>query len=260
MGIKGLGKFIKEYGNVNNLSFYKNKKIAIDTSIYLHKFMYLAKDQNTFLKRFVNQINQFRKHNIEPIYVFEGDSPIEKQETLNNRKKNKDKKILKLENSECEIEQKIIKKTIITITYEDIIELKKIFDNYSVLYIDSLTEGEKYAAFMNKTDKVDLVLSNDYDSLTFGCKYLLSQSNGVYTEYCLETILSNLDITYIQFIDLCIASGCDYTPGIRGFGPSKSLKMIKKHGLIENWPDIPEDFKLILDNIRNIFKNNPEEN
>jgi len=36
-----------------------------------------------------------------------------------------------------------------------------------------------------------------------------------------------------EFIDLCILCGCDYTCTIKGIGPGRSIKMIKKHRSIE---------------------------
>ena len=260
MGIKGLSKIIKEYGIERNLSFYKDKKIAIDTSIFLHKFMYsVGDDKQKFLNRFIFQIKSFKKYNITPVYIFEGECPIEKKVTLDIRKNIKDKKLFELSNIICEDERKKKEKSIITITPNDILNLKEIFDQYNIEYIDSTTEGEKYCAYLNKTDNVDVVLSNDYDTLTFGCKYLLTNFNGKYIEFCLENILEKLDVNYDNFVDICISSGCDYYPkGLSRMGPIKSLNLSKKHGLIENWPNIniPEDMSLQI--IRNIFKNNPK--
>lgn len=49
----------------------------------------------------------------------------------------------------------------------------------------------------------------------------------------LEEILKSFEINMDEFIDLCILSGCDYTPTITGFGPATGLKMIKDCGTLE---------------------------
>ena len=89
MGIKNLNSFLEKHAkmaiNEHNLSRYKNKKIAIDTSIFLYKFMYSGK----FLESFINQVYHFRRFDIIPIYVFDGAPPKEKQEVLDNRKEHK---------------------------------------------------------------------------------------------------------------------------------------------------------------------------
>lgn len=54
----------------------------------------------------------------------------------------------------------------------------------------------------------------------------------------------------MQFIDLCIMLGCDYTNSIKGVGPKRAIELIKNHRslekIIENldvkkYP-IPEDW------------------
>lgn len=235
MGVRGLGKLIKDYGKIITLSNYKDKKLAIDTSIFLHKFMFNSSNRSVFLNRFKSQINSFEHNNIEVIYIFEGQYPIEKQQVINNRK------LKKNENS-------------IKITQGDIEALKILLNETGIQYIESHTEGEKHCAYLNKIKEVDAVLSNDYDTLVFGCDVLLTYMNGKYIEFKLDNILNNLEIEYSLFIDICIAAGCDYYPsGIKNYGTLKSLKMVKKYGTIENWDNIivPED--LNLQKYRKIF-------
>ena len=55
---------------------------------------------------------------------------------------------------------------------------------------------------------------------------------------------------YLQFIDLCIMLGCDYTNSIKGVGPKRAVELIKTHRslekIIENLDikkfPIPEDW------------------
>ena len=53
-----------------------------------------------------------------------------------------------------------------------------------------------------------------------------------------------------------ILIGTDFNPGIKGIGPKTALKLIKKHGRLEN---LPEDIKAKLpdtmDQIRDIYMN-----
>ena len=52
-------------------------------------------------------------------------------------------------------------------------------------------------------------------------------------EINLEIVLEKLNISYLQFIDICILSGCDYSNGIKGIGVFKALKLINEHRNIE---------------------------
>ena len=60
--------------------------------------------------------------------------------------------------------------------------------------------------------------------------------------YILDTILSDLELNYTQFIDLCILCGCDYTCTIPKVGPVNALKLIKKHITIDNFENVPKEF------------------
>jgi len=94
MGITGLNMFLKthipEIMNKQDLTMFKNKRIGIDTSIYLYKFKY--NDRNC-IESFVKQIYRLKLNKITPIYVFDGKPPVEKKRIINIRKKKKKKKI-----------------------------------------------------------------------------------------------------------------------------------------------------------------------
>jgi flap endonuclease-1 len=81
--------------------------------------------------------------------------------------------------------------------------------------------------------------TEDMDTLTFATPILLrrltapaSQKQPI-MEISLEKILTGLDLTYEQFVDLCILCGCDYSDSIKGVGPKTALKQIKKFKDIE---------------------------
>lgn len=241
MGVKGLSKFLMKYAKSIDFTYLEGKKIAIDTSIFLYKFKYNT-EGNEFLKRFIYQIQNFKKHSIIPIYIFDGISPPEKKETQAKRKEQREKNL---------------EQNRIYITKDDINNLKKLLKYFNIEYLTPNTEGEKYCAYLNKTN-IDIygVMSNDFDSLAFGCKKLIT-FNSELKEYDLEEILTDLNITLDIFIDICIASGTDYyQQGIPRMGPATSLKKIKKEPEICNWKGIPED--LNVNRIREIFKCEPD--
>jgi 5'-3' exonuclease len=62
-----------------------------------------------------------------------------------------------------------------------------------------------------------------------------------------------LELTYDQFVDLCILCGCDYCSTIKGIGPKTALKLVKQHKTLEaiiehlrkdKKYDIPADWRL----------------
>ena len=69
----------------------------------------------------------------------------------------------------------------------------------------------------------------------------------------LDSILSALEITREQLVDIAILIGTDYNPGIKGVGPKTALKLIKKHGAIEGaLAELSADIEN-FDAIRDVF-------
>jgi flap endonuclease-1 len=107
----------------------------------------------------------------------------------------------------------------------------------------------------------DYVGSQDYDALLFGAprvvrnititgKRKIPRKNimiDVKPEVLeLNEVLSALDITREQLIDLAILVGTDYNPGIYKVGPKTALKLVRKH---------PHDMQAIFDELGQTVEN-----
>lgn len=81
--------------------------------------------------------------------------------------------------------------------------------------------------------------TEDMDALTFGASVLVrhltvSEARKLpIREFRLDRVLSEMELTMEQFVDLCILLGCDYCETIRGIGPKRAVELIRKHGDIE---------------------------
>jgi len=95
MGIRMLNKFLQDKCKTSisfiNLSELSGKRIAVDISIYLYKFL----SENALLENLYLMISIFREHKITPIFVFDGKPPVEKNDTIAFRKKTKRNQLLK---------------------------------------------------------------------------------------------------------------------------------------------------------------------
>lgn len=146
-----------------------------------------------------------------------------------------------------------INKKIISIKPHHIENAKKLFDLFGVSYIHAPCEAESLLAVLCKMKIIDSCITEDMDILANGCKVFLknfSADKNHVDEYCLEGILENLEITYDQFVDLCILCGCDYTSKIYGIGHVNAYKLIQKYknieGILENIKSMPK-FKVPAD-------------
>lgn len=228
MGIKHLNKLIRN--NCNNaltkvhFSSLKNKKLAIDISIYLYKYQL----ENTLIESIYLMISQFRMYNIIPVFIFDGKPPAEKKELLRERKEkkreaeeryNKLHELLKEEDITKEEEQNILeemdseKKNFVKVKHSDIEEVKNLIRLYGVTYYDAPGEAEELCALLVKKNIVDGCISEDMDLFLYGCSKVyryLSLANSTLILYDTNEILTTLKCNIDEFKIICILSGSDY--------------------------------------------------
>lgn len=230
MGIKLLNTFLKiktkNKEAIKKISFEHlyDKKIVIDTSIYMYRFL----GEDKLIENFYLMCSLFRHYNIHPLFVFDGKPPNEKDETIKKRKEEKQKakeeyEFLnnKLENEQLsindkkEIEEQMLelKKSFIHIKNQNIRDLKGLFDSMGVNYIDANGEAEQLCAKIVLQKKAYACLSEDTDLFVYGCPRVLrylSLKNQSFVLYTFKDILHSLGLTKIEFQKICILSGCDY--------------------------------------------------
>ena len=255
MGITGLNilfkKYIPDIKQTRNLNYYKGSTIGIDTSILLYKYIHISNknnsQENTFIVNFINKIVLFFNHGIMPIFCFDGIPPEEKQHVLNKRYEQKEKLKKKIElhilNGNIEEAEKI-KNQLIYVSKDQKAKLIELFNIIKIPYIIAEGEAEELCAYLQKNKIINYTLTEDSDSLVFGCSNILKTTKDKYTyvEYNLNDILFHLKISYFQFIDLCILLGCDYCPSIHRLGPVNGYNIIKKYNNIENFIENNKDY------------------
>lgn len=282
MGIKNLTSFIKTHSpdsmKNSNLYSYEGKTLAIDASIFLYKSLINVRSKNDYLRnkegKIISHIQgiyiktvQYLTLGIKPIYIFDGKPPSEKKECINGRKKKVEELKKKMENSNSEKEKKELEKGTIRLTKEYIDDIKKLLNLMGVSYIHANGEAEAYASEMCRLKMVDGVVTEDMDTLTYGCPVLIRKCidksikrPDMITTFNYEKIIEDLKLTHEQFIDFCILCGCDYCPTILRVGPQKAYQYIQKYGTIEKIIEscsnlsITEDFKNKYVPSRGIFK------
>jgi 5'-3' exonuclease len=78
--------------------------------------------------------------------------------------------------------------------------------------------------------------STDTDNLTYGCPLVITGFNGSggVSVISINDVLACLDMSYREFVDLCIMAGCDYNDNIPKIGIGKSHKLLKEYHSIDN--------------------------
>lgn len=246
MGIRYLNKYFREECSAKNncikiiyLSQLSGKKIAVDISIYLYKF--IGDDQ--LIENMYLMLSIFKYYNIIPVFIFDGKSPAEKKELLIQRREEKIraekefillKKTLEINTDIEETERQeiinnmdILKKKFIHISRDQIQTVKNLIKCYGMTYYDAPGEADKLCALLNVKGKVWGCLSEDMDMFVYGCKNVLryfSLLNHTVVLYDTKNILKTLDISLKELKEICILSGTDYNI-------DKNNRNNKKHDL-----------------------------
>jgi len=249
MGINGLTKFLKKYAPDSlqeiDIDALNGSKIAFDTSILIYQFVIAIRST---IKDIVNESGKSISHihasimktksfinkKICPIFVFDNKPPTIKFETIDKRSKTRNDASNLLESIDLSHDDKVkYLKQSTKITAAEMNECKEVLTLMGIPTINSYEEADPQCAFLNKKKYVDAVASEDMDLLTFGTKVLLrNMTKKKILKIELEVILKDLQLTYEQFVDLCILFGCDYCPTIPGVGRERAYILIKSYGSI----------------------------
>lgn len=257
MGIKGLKKVIsdncpKSITEIKTKNLF-NRKIAIDASICIYRFLVSVRidgnnlssihgEQTSHIVGFFYKTIRLLELGIKPVFVFDGEAPVLKNEELLKRNERRDKAEEKYQIAkEQEDTNEMLRqsKRSVRMTEKHINDIKKLLFLMGVPFIVAPSEAEAQCAEMCKLNLVYGVASEDMDTLAFSAPIMIknltfSEAKKIpVCEIRHSLILKEISLTENQFIDLCILLGCDYCKTIKGVGPMKALQLIRKHESIE---------------------------
>ena len=246
MGIKYLNTYIKTSTTNKSiqklkLNYLSNRIIAVDTSIYLYKFLY----NGELFESIYQMLCIFYYYNIIPIFVFDGKAPLQKIELIKKRNHEKNeaeieynnlKNLLLMNNSNANYNNIInkmnnLKKKFIRINKDDIIQIKELINAFGYNYIQAECEADIVCSALVVKKIAYACLSEDTDMFLYGCEKVLryfSILNHSVVLYDLNNILYELKITFKEFKEICILSGTDYDTD-NNKNLYKSLELFKSY-------------------------------
>lgn len=108
MGIDGLKSLIGKCGASRNIKHYRYKKGALDTSIFLYRYIYRSPTEDEceryVIDGFLQQLQKFKKYNIIPIYIIDG-TATQTKKVLEKRQTQRNKTNQKISTFQDEIQQ-----------------------------------------------------------------------------------------------------------------------------------------------------------
>ena len=263
MGIRGLNSLLIKFDCIQN--FQKVPKdiniIAIDANLYLCKYLYSHNVE--VLYSILNQVLKFLSANIIPIYIFDGEAPVEKLNTIKKRKIKK-KNILNkitllkkhlvtnLENKDAILKKiKHLERLCTTISSDLINNVKLLLNILRIQYFDSIGEADYTCCKLSKLNLVNACLTEDMDFLLLGSDIIINfKKKGIVNYLDRKIILKNLNLTNDQFKELCIILGSDYHNFKIKLKPIDAYNNIKKYSNINNWL-LDSDNELITNYLTN---------
>ncbi|KAI8342454.1 hypothetical protein BC941DRAFT_140769 [Chlamydoabsidia padenii] len=93
MGVQGLWQLLSPVARPVQLESLRNRKLAIDASIWIHQFMRTMRSEDGSALRSGHTLGFFRRickllfYNIKPVFVFDGGAPTLKRSTIRERRK-----------------------------------------------------------------------------------------------------------------------------------------------------------------------------
>jgi flap endonuclease-1 len=258
-----------------NLKDLEGRTIAIDAFNTIYQFLSGIRQRDgtplkdsdgnvtSHLSGLLYRTSSIVERGIKPIYVFDGKPSEHKSETIAKRKevKEKSKEEWKkaVDNGDEELARKYAMRTTHITPY--VVESSKhLLDLMGIPYVQAVGEGEAQASYMVQNKDAWAVASQDYDCLLFGSPRIIRNltlsgglSNLEYME--LKKVLSNLNFTREQLIDLALLVGTDFNDGVHGIGVKRGVKLLSKKDLEDVLVDLDVEPKTDVDTLRGIFTN-----
>jgi flap endonuclease-1 len=250
---------------VVKLEDLSGKTVAIDAYNALYQFLAIIRQPDgTPLKDRTGKVTShlsgllYRTSNlvelgIKPIYVFDGKPPELKTEEIQRRRQVKVEAKVHYEKAVARgdmVKARMFAQATTSMKTYMKEDAQRLLGLMGLPWVQAPSEGEAQAAHMTQRGDADYCASQDYDSLLFGAPMLLRNvtvsgrrklpGKNVYIDvipevFMLDKVLKECEITYEQLIDVGILIGTDFNPdGIKGLGPKTALKLIQKHGTLEN--------------------------
>ncbi len=283
MGIKGLNNLLKRhapyaYGEIT-LDQLRGTRVGIDAYNWVHTSYPTAKkiviqrtdvtkhdpDESEIVKEWISLLFDFIKkwlnHGITPVFVLDGQYPMEKSVTRSKRRDDQRKTKARM----LELLETVRTSDPLSITAEMIDELRKKMTNTrtiadeSIEYMKDLLkalgipvvqatyEGEQLCSMLAIEGEVSAVFSTDTDNLAYGAPLLITKfsgfersktGGGVWKCKCVwhENILKQLKYTHEKFVELCILGGCDYNTNMPKIGIITAHKLLNQYHSIDAFP------------------------
>jgi len=288
MGLNIKSIITKKELEIKDLS---GKILAVDTFNILYQFLTTIRQQDgtpltnkkgevtSHLNGLFFRTTNLMKQGLRPVFVFDGKAPDLKQKERKRRRQIKQKAQIQYEvarEAKDLIGMKKFASRTAYLTADMIAQAKELITLLGLPIVQAPSEGEAQAAHIVNQGHAYAAVSQDYDTLLYGCPRLIHNLSIVGRKklpgklaykvvkpemITLKELLKSLGIDSEQLLMLSILIGTDYNRGgVKGIGPKKALKLVKEYN--DDWESMfskvefsthsPHPWTEIADTFRNM--------
>ncbi|XP_071115350.1 flap endonuclease GEN homolog 1-like [Haliotis cracherodii] len=220
MGVTGLWPFLSGLGTAQSLSEAAGMTLAVDLSAWICQ----ARSASTAVKQsprfFMIRTIFYRtiellKYGVKLVFVLDGEVPRLKQVCLHKRQTVRGlSRATKAGSSSDRSHYKETTKVVV-----------ELLESLGLPVIHSPGEAEKMCAYLNSTQRVDAVLTDDGDAFLYGAGVIMrkfDKSDTSAVRVSMADIEGERGHTRRSLIGFALLSGCDYNEGgVKGVGPEQ---------------------------------------
>lgn len=258
MGISELLRKLGPITEAKHISDFANKTAAIDIMNWLYKGIYACAAQQApesksdlYLNYPLKMLALLRAHSITPIIVFDGKTLKEKKKIEEDRKEARESNIQKanyLKNAGNEDESRKFFKRSLKVKSRMLNSLIEILKQLDVKVIIAPYEADSQIAYLVRKKYADFAISEDSDLIALGVRDVVMKltpegscmnlNMDAFWKSPLDSHSDKLikdirNMSFVNFLELVVMSGCDYLPSIKGFGIKTGLGLFEKYKKME---------------------------
>lgn len=253
MGIRGLTGWIRWAAPKTlkhpDWSAYAGKTVGVDILGQLYKVKAQRACPLLYMAQFIAEC---KKHNITPLFVFDGKPPDAKRAALKQRSELRAASVESLKHLETHVAPLVqnesertalearIKSLLINTSYfssEERDLCKQLCYACGVVCLNATGEADDVLAHLYRNGTLSAIISCDLDMLARGIQDLFvpdlwampGDADG-WVAYCLPEILTQVQLSYDQFVEMCVLMGSDYNVGQRALPYRSAYWAIKYRG------------------------------
>jgi flap endonuclease-1 len=234
-----------------------NKTVAIDAYNVLYQFLTTIRQQDgsplmdangnitSHLSGLFYRTIDLIEHGVRPVYVFDGIPSILKQKALAARMRRRTDAYAAWQEAVKEGDMEKARASAqksTTVNKEIVRSARELLDSMGIYCISAPSEGEAQASVMCREGVVDVVASQDYDTLLLGAPLVARNvtvsgrrklpGKNIYIDVSPELVdlnetLRQLDVSQEQLVWMGLMLGTDFNDGIKGIGPKNALRIAK---------------------------------